>query len=326
MKKYFLLILFCCLGYSISIKAQTFLPNSADRLLALDFFGPVVNVLDINSISNYHFFNPYVFNPAMAGIEDKRQLNFDLNRQFNYTASLSFEQPISSINSAIGVQYEYSLKSFGKMHRYGLAYNYGFRWKENSQLRIGLQFSQINIKVDNYSVIPLEWNKWYNFPSLDLGMAFQHKELRLGVSVQNLVPKKYARFNEQTESFVNKVNTERTVNVSAANTFKLAKSWDWSLAFLLRFNSFDVLDEYYNYYEPYYFGIESNKNQHDFSSYLTFRKKYTIGTTYRVQYDPVWIGFVGVKLKEKLNLQFSYNMKKEEYTPRFWEALTQYQF
>ena len=51
-----------------------------------------------------------------------------------------------------------------------------------------------------------------------------------------------------------------------------------------------------------------------------------MGATYRTQIEPVWIGFVGVKLKEKLNLQFSFNVDKEEDVPRFWEALVQHQF
>jgi hypothetical protein len=320
MKKYYPLILFFFLGYSTKFNAQSILIDNFDRFPSLEFFGSTRNVIDFNSISSYHFFNSYAFNPAMAGIEDKRQFNFDWNRQNENTASLSYEQPITSFNSAIGVQYEYSVENFGKVHRYGLAYNYGFRWKENTQLRIGMQFSQVNVKLNEYSFLPLEGNEWYSFPSVDFGLAFQHKQLRLGASVQNLVPKEFPIYSELTESFSQKVDTKRTLNFSAANTFKLSKKWDWSLAFLLRFNSHESIDDFY-YYE---FG--DNRNRHDFSSYFSFQKKLTIGTTFRTQFDPIWIGFVGVKLKEKLNLQFSFNVGKEEYEPRFWEALTQYQF
>ncbi|MFK8007167.1 MAG: type IX secretion system membrane protein PorP/SprF [Saprospiraceae bacterium] len=324
MKKYYSLILFFCLGYSINFNAQSILPatpdSNLDRIFALEFFGLSPNIIDFNSISNYHFFNPYAFNPAMAGIENKRQLNFDWNRQVNHSASISYEQPLANINSAIGIQYEYSDKYYGKIHRYGVAYNYGFRWKENSQLRIGAQFSQVNIKMNKYSYFPLEKDKWYSFPSVDFGLVFQHKQLRLGASVQNLFPKKYAIFNEVTESYVNKVGTERTLNFTAANTFKLSEKWDWSLAFLLRFSRSEIINDFDYFYEY------RNNDRHDFSSYFSFKKKLTIGTTYRTQYDPIWIGFVGVKLKEKLNLQFSFNVKKDSYEPRFWETLAQYQF
>lgn len=331
MKKYYPLIFFFFLCYSTNFKAQSFSPGIADNLFFPGLiFIPSSNVIDLNSISNYHFFNPYAFNPAMAGIDNKRQLNLDWNRQYTHAVSMSFEQPIASINSAIGIQYEYNVRSFGKMHRYGVAYNYGFRWKENSQLRIGAQFSHINFKSDDFSSLPLDVDEWYSFPTLDLGMAFQFKELRLGVSVQNLVPKKFARFSEVTETYINKVDTERTLNFSAANTFKLAKRWDWSLAFLLRYNSHEIIESYKLGVSfspaPGEYVIQSSKNQHDFSTYISFQKKYMIGTTYRVQNDPVWIGFVGWKLKEKLNLQFSMNMKKDTDEPRFWEALTQYQF
>ena len=319
-------MLFLCLGYFMKTNAQnssfdnSFFP-SPDLI-----FIPSVKVLDFNSISNYHFFNPYAFNPAMAGIEDKRQINLDWNRQKHHSASISYEQPIGSINSAIGGQYEYYENDFSEVHRYGLAYNYGFRWKENTQLRIGVQFSQINARSKDYT-LPLNRDEWYNFPSLDLGIAFQYKQLRLGASVQNIVPKEFARFSEVTESYINQVDTKRTFNLSGANTFQLSKNWDWSLAFLMRFYNHEIIEKInYECRYPSCFNYITNKKQHDFSSYISFQKKYMIGTTYRTQNESVWIGFVGWKLKERLNLQFSMNMKKDEDTPRFWEALTQYQF
>lgn len=326
MKKYFILILFLCLGYSFKTNAQDLsFDNSFFSFPGL-ILGPSVDVLDFNSISNYHFFNPYSFNPAMAGIEDNRQINLDWNRMKYHSLSLSYEHPVASINSAIGVNYEFNVNDFSEVHRYGVAYNYGFLWKENTQLRIGIQFSQINAKAKDLT-LPLARDKWFNFPSLDLGMAFQFKQLRLGASVQNLIPKNFAKFSEATEQYINKVDTERTLNLTAANTFQLSKNWDWSLAFLLRFYNLEIIEDInYEYGYPSYYTYEGNKKQHDFSSYLSFQKKYIIGATYRTQNDPVWIGFVGLKLKEKLNLQFSMNMKKDEEVPRFWEALTQYQF
>lgn len=325
MKKYFTLVLFFCVSYSINFNAQSLSPTNS-------FFNPIliappsINVLDFNTISNYHFFNPYAFNPAMAGIEDKRQLNLDWNRQDYHSASLSYEQPIAAINSAVGINYEYYINEFSEIHRYGVAYNYGFRWNENTQLRLGVQFSQINAKA-KATTLPLDMDKWYNFPSLDLGMAFQYKQLRLGASVQNLIPKEFTTFNEVTESYVNQADSERTLNFSVSNTFQISKRWDWSVAALLRYYNHEVIEDIiYGYGYPSYYTYVGNEKQHDFSSYISFQKKFTIGATYRTQVDPVWIGFVGVKLKERLNLQVSFNMDKEEDEPRFWEALTQYQF
>ena len=327
MKKYSYLLFFCCLFFSVDLNAQ----NNPTSAVARDriFNGPpspITYLLDFNPISNYHFFNPFAFNPAMAGIGDKRQINGNWNRQIEHSPSASYEQPLASINSAIGINYAYSKRNFGRIHRYGLAYNYGFRWKENTQLRIGVQFSQINISTNDFSLLSLGENEWTNFPSLDFGLAFQFKQLRLGASVQNLVPKKFPLAFTPFGSSNSWIETNRKLNLSAANTFKLSKKWDWSLAFLLRFSTEKNLDDYY-YYSSFYYGDEGKQQQHDFSTYLSFDKKYSIGATYRTQYyDPVWIGFVGFKIKEKLNLQFSFNAQKSEYDPRFWEALAQYQF
>lgn len=325
MKKYLPLILFFFFVNSVKFFAQNL--SLDNNFFPIIIAPPSNNILDFNSISNYHFFNPYAFNPAMAGIEDKRQFNLNWKRQMNHSINASYEQPINSINSAIGVNYEYYVKEFNEVHRYGLAYNYGFRWNEKTQLRLGLQFSQIHAKAKSF-LLPLDDDEWYNFPSLDLGVAFQYEQLRLGVSVQNLIPKNFAEFSELTETYINQVDTERTLNFSISNVFQITKNWDWSFAALLRFYNHKVIEEivYENTFPTNFYSYLGNEKQHDISNYISFKKRLTVGATYRTQYDPIWIGFVGVKLKEKLNLQFSFNVKKGEEQPRFWEALTQYQF
>jgi hypothetical protein len=95
--KYYLMlvVLFFYVG---EISAQSFI--ATDRL----FVGP--SFIESNSylsLSNYDFFNPYYYNPAMARAEDKKQLNMNWNRQLNHSFLVSYEQPISAINSAIGI-------------------------------------------------------------------------------------------------------------------------------------------------------------------------------------------------------------------------------
>lgn len=328
MKKYYLLVLCSCLFFAAKLNAQSFSPGGGTGAIfvpspiIIPGPSPTDYVINFNPVSNYHFYNPFTFNPAMAGIENKRRINLNWNRQNHHAFSGAYEQPIAAINSTFGIQYEYRKETFGEMHRYGLAYNYGFHWGEETQLKLGVQFSQINIFVEEFSFFPLQANEWHSLPSMDFGVAFQFKQLRLGVSAQNLIAKKLTQFNELDGSILSQLDSERMLNFSAANTFKLSKKWDWSAAFLLRFSN-------QKFYEQlnFYYTKEGHHNQHDFSTYLSFNKKYSVGTTFRTQYEEnVWIGFVGIKLKEKMNLQFSYNVQKEDDTPRFWEFLTQYQF
>lgn len=303
--KYYLIlvVLFFCFG---KISAQSF-GNSLiapERILFAPTFAGTTNYLPL---SNYHFFNPYYYNPAMAGMEDKKQLNMNWNRQLDHSFLVSYEQPISSINSAIGMHYSYTSDEFTSARYYGLAYNYGFNIKDKAKLKLGFQFSQISISIDEAQFgVSENKKKWYNSPSIDIGFAFQARQFKLGVSVQNLFPTTLIS-EDGIQIFTDIENGERQVNVSIANTFKLSKKWDWSLAFLFRNND--------------------TQNIHDLSSYFSFRKKYFIGTTFRTLVDDPWIGFVGIKIKEKVNLQFSCNAKKDNYEDRrFFEVLAQYQF
>lgn len=324
MKKYYLLPLICFLFYVGKIHAQSSeLSNNTDQFSNIQIAYPSPDkVISFNPSSNYHFYNPYTFNPAMAGIGDKRKISLD-SRYNSFSAA--YEQPIVTINSAIGIQYEYQIKHFGNVHRYGLAYNYGFRWKENTQLKIGVQFSQINISIGESSFFPLEADKWHKFPSLDFGIAFQFKQLRLGASVQNLVPKGFTTINVQSGFFSSPKYTESALIFSAANTFSLSKRWDWSLAFLLRFSDQKYFGDFN--FNSFSYENEGNEYRHDFSTYISFDKKYSIGATYRTQYDGfVFICFAGLQLKKKLNLLFSCNVEKDDFAPRYWEALTQYKF
>lgn len=267
--------------------------------------GPTDYVIDHIPLSNYHFFNPYYFNPAMAGIEDKKQLNADWNRQSDHSFLASYDQPIPSINSALGMYFSYSSNYLYNIRSYGLAYNYGFKIKDNAKLKLGFQFSQISISLSDFIFLRPEESskKWYNVPSLDIGMAFQVDQLRLGVSIQNLFPYQLVTADNET-TFNNVFLEERVLNISFANTFNLSEKWHWTLAALIRSNDIN-----------------------DISSYISFRKKYFVGTTFRTEVEHHWIGFVGLKIKGKMNLQFSFNAQKDDNEDkRFVEALAQYQF
>ncbi len=258
-------------------------------------------------LSNYHFFNPFYHNPAMAGIEGKKQFITDWNRQLDHSFSLSYEQPISSINSTFGMQYSYTSNFSHAARHYGLAYNYGFKLSDSTQLKLGIQFSQTSIAL-NEMLFGFDENKekWYNAPSMDIGLAYQAKQLRIGMSVQNLFPSKIISA-DTISNFYNVIIGERQFNLSLAHTFKTAEEWAWSIAILLR--------------------KTEAQNINDFSSYFSYRKKYFFGATYRTDVDNYWIAFVGVKIKDKLNLQFSFNTQKDDLEDRrFFEALIQYQF
>jgi len=271
------------------------------------FFGPSMTTTNYFPLSNYHFFNPYYYNPAMAGIEDKQQLNLDWNRQHGHSALVSYEQPISAINSAIGIHYSYTSNEFSSASYYGLAYNYGFTFKNKAQLKLGVQISQVNLVVDEWQIGTGERKeKWYNSPVVDFGFAFQKKRFRVGLSVQNISPTILIPIDSMF-FYENITNGERQVNFSIANTFKLSKQWDWSLALLIRSSNDGAIS--------------------DWSSYVSFRKKYFVGTTFRTAYDYAWIGFAGIKIKEKVNLHFSWNGKKDDYDDRrYFEVLGQYEF
>ena len=314
---YFLFVLFIFHG---EVTAQSILPSTSSIIssndFALGFGGPISNAINNLPLSNYHFFNPSYHNPAMVGIEDKKQLNADWNRQFENYYFISYEQPVKSINSAFGIFVSSTSEYNTSIRNYGLTYNYGFKVNDNAKLKFGFQFSQTHFSLNEYFIggnSPKK--KWHSASSLDIGTAFQVKQLRIGVSIQNLFPVEINPDDYNFQYYGNVTNGRRQVNISAANTFKLSEDWDLSLAMLLRF--YDNNNEYENPFRI-----------NDFSSYFSYRKKYFFGTTLRIDSDEDYlIGFLGIKIKEKMNLQFSFNAKKNYWEDRrFFETLVQYQF
>ena len=298
-----------------------FFLGKASAQLTLDFntlspsleIAPSERTIEYLPLSNYHFFNSYYHNPAMAGIEDKKQLNLDWNRQIENAYLISYEQPISSINSAFGIFISSTSEYRTSIRNYGLTYNYGFKFRNDVKLKFGFQFSQTHFSLLEYVTGADPIKRWNSASSIDIGTAFQIKQLRLGISVQNLFPVKINTDYYYTEV----INGRRQINISGSNTFKLSKKWDWSLAMLLRF--YDNNDVYY--------GTPFNIN--DYSSYISYHKKYFFGTTIRSDRDEdkflLW--FVGLKIKEKVNLHLSFNnTSNDREDRRFFETLVQYQF
>lgn len=299
MKKSFIIIIFLSF-FSLEKASAQFINNTPGDLFLPNSGTYVSNKFPL---SNFHFFNPYYFNPAMAGVENKKQLNANWNRQLDHSFLVSYEQPINTINSAIGMYVSHTSHFSRSIMSYGFAFNYGFNFKNDVQLKLGVQFSNVHFGLGRYYE---DKKDWFAVPAIDLGTAFQIKQFRLGVSIQNLFPTQIVP-PDNFLYFAENKSGERQLNISIANTFKLSEKWHWSLATLLR--------------------DTKSQDIHDFSSYISFRKKYIFGVTYRTEVDHQWIGFVGVKIKEKVNLQFSFNEEKDNYEDRrFFETLAQYQF
>ena len=312
-KTFYLSLIFLFIFFeknSAQISASGFERFRVDGLIV----APSTRTINYLPFSNYHFFNPSYNNPAMIGIEDKKQLNLNWNRQIENAYLVSYEQSVKYINSAFGIFVSTTYDYNTSIRNFGLAYNYGFKFKNDAKLKFGFQFSQTHFSLRQYIAGgngPVK--KWNSATSLDLGVAFQIKKLRLGMSVQNLLPVKINLDYHYAEI----VNGRQQINISAANTFRVSDDWDWSLAMLLRF---------YDDNDPYF---ETPFNINDYSSYFSYRKKYFFGITSRTNTDEddLLIWFVGLKIKEKTNLQLSFNNKSNDREDRrFFEILAQYQF
>lgn len=309
-KKYSCLIF--TLFFVSHLNAQFIVGESVFDLISVPG-GPSILQLDHLGFSNYHFFNPYQFNPAMAGINEGRRINLDWkrenygrsNRKIKHDFYFNYEQALPFINSGIGFYSSYYDFQNYEVFSYGMAYNYALKIKEVTSLRFGIQFSQTHIHSDifNLSNSP-DKNSW-SFPNMDIGAAFKWENLTLGISYQDIFP---------NESKVQLSSSELTLrvrgkylNFSGAYTQAFSKNWKQHFAFLFRKpNQEDMINDY--------------------SSYISFRDKYFAGYTYRTNVEHHSIIFVGWNLEEKINLQFSFNSQRYEKKPRALETLVQYQF
>ena len=271
-------------------------------------------------LTNYHSLNPFFYNPAMAGIENKKKLH--IGSSFRSPADhgiISYEHPFDRFNSGIGIFSRVSLEYRVITHKFGLAYNYTFRIADRVSITPGFQFTNTSLdrKPENLSLSLIKYN-WFSYPNMDFGLVVRLQNLNLGISVIDFwktsrsVVAAYSPFFSQTESYKG-----RTWIGSASYDLKLFKKWSLRPSLLI----YDFKEKHSH---PYF------KIIYDWTLFLTYDDKLFFGSTYRKN-DPIddklnFKLFLGTKLWKRLSIFVSANTDRNGSRYHFVEPIIQYTF
>ncbi len=272
-------------------------------------------------LTNYHHQNPFFYNPAMAGIDNKQKLH--IGASFYSPADhgiISYEHSFEKINSAIGISSRVSLDYEVITHKFGLAYNYTFRITDNISITPGLQFTDTSLdqKPDKVNLLFIESN-WFSYANMDFGLSLQLQNLRLGISAidfwknKRSIIEEYAPF-DQKDSFKG-----RTWIGSVSYDLKLFRKWSISASMFM----YDFKEKHS---DPYYY----YKIIYDWTLFLDYSDKLFFGTTYRKN-DPIdkrlnFKLFLGAKIWKNVTLFVSANTDRNGRKNHFIEPMIQHVF
>jgi type IX secretion system PorP/SprF family membrane protein len=247
-----------------------------------------------------HTLNKFFFNPAVAGISQKTNVNALVRTQYlGYTSNLyeggqnratfiSAELPVSKVKGGLGIYLmENKFSQIQTKRELNLSYSYHKRIAV-STLGLGLSvgLNQLSLDYENYVARdtddPLISNLNASFmsPNLNAGVFLKNSTYQLGLSVKNILNNNY------TVSETGSIKEERTAYLQGQYDLPLTYTIDVSPFLLLKSNFRQVSTEA---------GLMARFNQ-----------RYWAGINYRWQ-DA--IGFIGGLeiIKNKLNLNYAFD-------------------
>jgi len=179
--------------------------------------------------SSLYNFNPYDFNPAVAGIDGKLSINADLRRQWigligaPLTQSLNAHLPVYFTKGGFGIQVKNSTVGVSRNIFAALSYNQIVEINESTLLSFGVSggFSQFSFNgselrtpdgtyegfpgISHNDFILSEANESANAPMLSAGVLLSFRKFTLGVSADNLLASTYEFDNNRNQIVFNQI-------------------------------------------------------------------------------------------------------------------------
>lgn len=283
------------------------------KFLSLLFFSLLFSNLSFSQIdfSTHQYFNSFSFNPAMAGVDDKKVISIFRKNINSKNTIISCEFPNKLLNSNIGIIIDrhYDESSFpgnSTKNKLGLAYNYNISFSDFAKLRLGFQFNHIAATYDNFST-NIQHAQWFTANDYSIGAAIISNNFKFGLSILNFLNSRVEGKSSRYPLIEEKRNIIFTFsyNVILNRKLKIAPS------ILINLEKINFLVS-------------------DFSLYFILKEKIFFGAAFRRGVNHRnktindGIALIGFKIRKKLNFQFSINPKQE--SEASFQFLTQYKF
>ena len=283
------------------------------KLLSLLFFTLLFSNLSFSQIdfSTHQYFNSFSFNPAMAGVDDKKVISFFRKNISSKNTIISCEFPSKLLNSNIGiiVDRHYDESSFpgnSTKNKFGLAYNYNIPFSDFAKLRLGFQFNHIAATYDNFST-NIQHAQWFTANDFSIGAAIIGNNFKFGLGILNLLNSRI----EGKSSRYPLIEEKRNIIFTFSYDVILNQKLKIVPSILINLEKVNFLVS-------------------DFSLYFIIKEKIFFGAAFRrgINYRNKTINdgiaLIGFNIRKKLNFQFSINPKQE--SEASFQFLTQYKF
>ncbi len=230
-------------------------------ILAIVFVWTTNSLGQLSPIQNEYVVNPYLINPALAGIDQATSLKLTSRLQWQgfdgapRTQSLSYDMRIRALEkynhtgkvlrkSGIPRSGRVGLGAFvlndqnNPFRRSGLqvsyAYHLPFGHGEAGQLSLGISgsffqhyISSVDFEPVNPNDFALSGQESILFPNFSLGANYLYKRFFISVSAMHIYPAKIKHYNENIETLENQLYVYSGYQVGMPSGFSVTPSLMW---------------------------------------------------------------------------------------------------
>tara|TARA_B100001750_G_C15512590_1_gene604702 strand:+ start:596 stop:1492 length:897 start_codon:yes stop_codon:yes gene_type:complete len=246
--------------------------------------------------TNYNL-NKVIYNPALCGLNDFTEANFNIRNQWSglegapQTQIFTIHGPIKNKNMGLGGNV--FSDQLGAESRIGFSFSYSYNLQLNNDLNLslGLSAGVMQYKLDNTIVNPFENNDpvfsgvgFTNIvPDATFGLYLYQDDFFLGLSVPQLLQTQFTLVDENVNLTGGLVNH---YYLNGGYKFNINEQLEIEPSLLFK-------------YTP------SSKSQIDISSLFIYENKYWGGLSYRHEESVILL--LGYELSDKMLIGYSYD-------------------
>jgi type IX secretion system PorP/SprF family membrane protein len=275
-------------------------------------------------LTSYYFYNKFLYNPALAGVENYGQAYLIIRNQWGgipdapKTQAFTMDGPMRKKNIGIGVGLFNDQAGSFNITSGQVAYRYSINFNADQSLAFGMGLGFLNNRIDFNKLKaqdmsdPVIMNAYQQKTGFDanIGVNYKWKELNVGFSVPQVIANDL--------SFQSLQQLDKNVSYGLIRHFIINTNYSW-----------DIKKDGVWFLEPTVLvrATPGTPLQYDVNAVINWKKKLWLGAMYRSAYAATFS--VGMRLADQFVLGYSYDLVVNTYKTYMngaHEVLLGYQF
>lgn len=274
---------------------------------------------------SHYYYNKFIYNPAMAGVQNYGQIYLINRNQWNkipnapVSRALTMDGPLRKKNIGIGMAVFRDEAGAYNITGGQAAYRYGLKFNEEQTLSFGLALGFLDNRIDFRELVakdqldPVLMNSYQNSTGFDanIGLNYTFNALNVGVSIPQIIGNELAY-----DALANPQEGDVIYGVARHVIFNA--NYDW-----------DISGDGTWYLEPTALVrlTPGAPFQWDINAMFSYQHKYWVGIMYRSMYAMTFS--TGLRLADQFVAGYAYDMvvnSERQYLRGAHEFLLGYQF